>query len=186
MASIGEQSRRVHKPPRSPLRARQEDIRAQSNKRDATSSVSFTRREGDKERKKKSKGKEQGAIRNVSWVSPTHGGVTGCGAHLRFAASRSARCRARRGHASASASVLRRSHESGDGSSTAHGHGVRAPQPSQPELAISLCRRCRRVSAAGASLSSCGICLGASERGETYASRGGNMRTAGGYSGIGG
>jgi hypothetical protein len=55
MASIGEQSRRVHKPPRSALRARQEDIRAQSNKRDATSSVSFTRRGEEKEIKERSK-----------------------------------------------------------------------------------------------------------------------------------
>ena len=96
-------------------------------------------------------------------ASYTQKGGDGTGAHLRFAASRSAHRRVYRDHGHAS--VLRRSHESASGCSTAHGHGVRVLQ--RRHWAMSLCRRCFHVSAAVRSLPSCGIYVVTNERGET-------------------
>ena len=42
MASVGEQGRRVHEPPRSALRACKEDVCAESDERYATASITFS------------------------------------------------------------------------------------------------------------------------------------------------
>jgi len=53
MAGISEQRCRIHKPPSGALRAGQDNICAQSNKRDATTLITFTER-----KKRSARGKE--------------------------------------------------------------------------------------------------------------------------------
>jgi hypothetical protein len=105
MTSIGKQRRRVHKPPSSAFRTREDNICTQSNKCDATASVTFTEKEGN----------ELGA--SIKKMTDS--------AHLRFATSQSTPRRGR-GHANANASVLRRCHGHASASwTTVHGHDAR-------------------------------------------------------------